>query len=216
MRTSDAARHARARVLPLPLLPSGKPVRTADDHYDHRERYDDAGSDSVIHGMHSCRKIAARGLTFDMSGSRKQAKLAGGRPLDGGVKPLVHWDGELSGDVCSGTCCVLRSPAMLCGACSSSVTRRRRTNSSSISSRPIRARPTANRPIASAPTATAPTAIAPSANPPTASAPAANAPRALGAAPIVRSSRAGESFGGMRCEVWLGRPALDIAMRRYS
>jgi len=26
------------------------------------------------------------GLTFDMSGGRKQAKLAGGRPLDGGVR----------------------------------------------------------------------------------------------------------------------------------
>jgi hypothetical protein len=26
------------------------------------------------------------GLTFDMSGDRKQAKLAGGRPLDGGVR----------------------------------------------------------------------------------------------------------------------------------
>jgi len=167
-------------------------------------------------GPPACTTEARWGLTFDMSGGRKQAQPAGGRPLDGEVRPLVHWDGELSGDVCPGIPCVLRSRAMPCGACSSSVTRRRRTDSSSISSRPIRARPTANRPMASAPTATAPTAIAPSANPPAASAPAANAPRALGAAPVVRGSRAGESLGGMRCGVWLGRPALDIAMRRYS
>jgi hypothetical protein len=32
-------------------------------------------------------------LTFDMSGDRRQAKLAGGRPLDGGVRCLAV-DGE--------------------------------------------------------------------------------------------------------------------------
>ena len=140
-----------------------------------------------------------------MSGGPKGAKQPLERPLDGGVGPLAHWDGELSGDVCSGIRCVLCSLA-LCGACSSSVTTRRRTDSSSISSRPIRARPTANRPMASVPTAIAPTAIAPSANPPTASAQVANARRACRAAPIV----------SMRCKVWLGQRALDIAMKRYS
>ena len=34
-------------------------------------------------------KVACCRLTFDMSGDRKQAKLAGGRPLDGGVRFLV-------------------------------------------------------------------------------------------------------------------------------
>src|SRR5438034_4773315 len=32
----------------------------------------------------------ARGLTFDMRGGRKQAKLACGRPLDGRVRPMLH------------------------------------------------------------------------------------------------------------------------------
>ena len=34
---------------------------------------------------------ALRGLTFDMSGGRKQAKPAGGRPLDGRVGPRRGW-----------------------------------------------------------------------------------------------------------------------------
>ncbi len=34
--------------------------------------------------------ILPRGLTFDMSGGRMQAKLAGGRPLDGGVSRLLQ------------------------------------------------------------------------------------------------------------------------------
>jgi len=33
------------------------------------------------------REVVLRGLTFDMSGGRRQAKLAGGRPLDGRVRP---------------------------------------------------------------------------------------------------------------------------------
>ena len=81
--------------------------------------------------------------------------------------------------------CALGSPAVPCGARSSSITRRRRTDSSSISSCLIRARPIANRPMAVARMATAPTAIAPSANAPTASAPVADAPRARGGAAIV-------------------------------
>jgi len=92
-------------------------------------------------------------------------------------KPIRH-GGELGDEVVSEGCCVLRSFPVRCEVWSSSVTKRRRTDNSSISSRRIRARPIANRPTAAAPTAAAPTAIAPRANPPIASAPTASPRRA--------------------------------------
>ena len=45
-------------------------------------------------------RARSRGLTFDMSGGRKQAKPAGGRPLDGRVGPRRGWrqDSERAAD----------------------------------------------------------------------------------------------------------------------
>jgi hypothetical protein len=40
------------------------------------------------------------GLTCDMSGGRKQAKLAGGRPLDGGVSRHRRTSGVLDSRAC--------------------------------------------------------------------------------------------------------------------
>ena len=40
-------------------------------------------------------KVHSWGLTFDMSGGRKQAQPAGERPLDGGVRAPAHFTATL-------------------------------------------------------------------------------------------------------------------------
>ena len=77
-----------------PLLPktaSGRPL-AAEGRTARR------ASISIVAGM--CRVSLCWGPTFDMSGGRKQAKPAGGRPLDGRVGPRRGWmqDSERAAD----------------------------------------------------------------------------------------------------------------------
>ena len=49
------------------------------------------GDDDMTAGEECTANNALLALTFDMSGDRKPAQPAGGRPLDGGVRRHVAW-----------------------------------------------------------------------------------------------------------------------------